>query len=81
MENLTNQILELGNGQKFFVLRQAAYKGNTYYLGAEITENEEEFTNNFTFFQRIEGEEGKFSVKVVKDETILEVLSKNIKLD
>ncbi len=81
MENLTNQILELGNGQKYFVLRQAAYKGNTYYLAAEITDNEEEFTNNFTFFQRIEGENGNFSVKVVRDQSVLEVLSKNIKLN
>ena len=81
MENLTNQILELGNDQKYFVLRQAAYKGNTYYLAAEITDNEEEFTNNFTFFQRIEGENGNFSVKVVRDQSVLEVLSKNIKLN
>ena len=50
MENLTNQILELGNGKKYFVLRQAAYKGETYYLCAEVTDNEEEFTNNFAFF-------------------------------
>ena len=54
MENLTNQILELGNGKKYFVLRQAAYKGETYYLCAEVTDNEEEFTNNFAFFQRVE---------------------------
>ena len=80
MENLTNQILELGNGKKWFVLRQAAFKGNTYYLAAELTDNEEDFTNNFTFFQRIE-EDGKFSVKVVKDKTVLETLAKNIKLD
>lgn len=80
MENLTNQILELGNGKKYFVLRQAAYKGETYYLCAEVTDNEEEFTNNFAFFQRVEVD-GKFSVKVVKDKAILETLAKNIKLD
>lgn len=80
MENLTNQILELGNGKKYFVLRQAAYKGNTYYLSVEVTADEENFTNNFTFFQRVELD-GKFNVKVVKDPAVLEVLSKNIKLE
>lgn len=80
MENLTNQILELGNGKKYFVLRQAAYKGETYYLCAEVTDNEEEFTNNFAFFQRVEVD-GKFNVKVVKDKAVLETLAKNIKLD
>ena len=31
MENLTNQVLELANGKKCFILRQAVYKGNTYF--------------------------------------------------
>ena len=35
MENLTNQILKLKSGKNYFVLRQAAYKGITYYFGAE----------------------------------------------
>lgn len=80
MENLTNQVLKLKSGTRYFVLRQAAYKGNTYYLGAELTENEEDFTNNFAFLERVE-KEGKFFVKEVKDKSVLEVLAKNIKLD
>lgn len=80
MENLTNQVLKLKSGTHYFILRQAAYKGNTYYLGAELTEDEEDFTNNFTFLERVE-KEGKFFVKEVKDKAVLEVLAKNIKLD
>ena len=79
MENLTNQELALANGQKFFVLRQAVYKGTTYYLSAELTDDEEDFTNNFIFLQKV-GDEG-LKVKRVTDQNIIEVLAKNIKLD
>ncbi|MBQ6284990.1 MAG: hypothetical protein IJK67_01580 [Bacilli bacterium] len=80
MENLTNQILELDSGKKYFVLRQALYKGVTYYLAVEVTEDEENFTNNFLFFERID-KDGKFTVKEVTDENILTVLAKNIKIE
>ena len=79
MENLTNQVLALANGKKYFVLRQAVYKGTTYYLCAELTADEEDFTNDFLFLQKV-GDEG-LKVKRVKDQNIIEVLAKNIKLD
>ena len=79
MENLTNQILDLKNGEKYFILRQAVYKGTTYYFGAEVTEDEEDFTNNFVFLEKV-GEEG-LKVKKVKDQAIIEVLAKNIKIN
>ena len=80
MENLTNQVLELESGKQYFVIRQASYKGTTYFLAAEITPDGEDFTNNFVFFENIE-ENGESRVKEVKDQAILEVLAKNIKLD
>lgn len=79
MENLTNQVLDLKNGKKYFVLRQAVYKGNTYFLVAELTNDEEDFTNNFAFLEKV-GSEG-LKVKKVTDKSIIEVLAKNIKLD
>ena len=80
MENLTNQVLNLKSGKKYFVLRQASYKGVTYFLGAEITPDREDFTNQFVFFEDIK-RDGKSLVKEVKDPAILQVLAKNIKLD
>lgn len=80
MENLTNQVLKLKSGRSYFVLRQAAYKGVTYYLGAEVTADGEDFTNNFAFLERVE-KDGKFFVKEVTDKAVLDVLTKNIKLD
>lgn len=85
MENLTNQILELDDGSKYFVLRQAAYKGKTYYFAGEIEDNEEEFTGEFIFLEKINSEDdsegGGFSVEEVVDPDVLRVLAKNIKLD
>lgn len=80
MENLTNQVLTLANGKGYLVLRQAAYRGNVYYLGAEVTPDGEDFTNEFVFFERVE-KDGKFNVKKVTDTEVLQVLGKNIKLD
>ncbi len=79
MENLTNQILELANGMKYFVLRQAVFKGNTYFLAAQVTEEEDNFTNDFVFLQKVEGDE--FKVKKVTDKNIIEILAKNIKIE
>lgn len=79
MENLTNQVLDLANGKKYFVLRQAVYRGVTYFLGAELTSDEENFKNEFAFLERV-GDEG-LKIKKVTDPSIIEVLAKNIKID
>ncbi len=79
MENITNQILDLENGKKYFVLRQAVYKGVTYFLGAELTPDEEDFTNNFVFLERVG--EGALMVKKVTDQAVIDVLAKNIKIE
>ncbi len=80
MENLTNQVLKLSNGLRYFVVRQATYRGVTYFLGAQVTEDGEDFTNNFVFLENV-GTDGKIAVKKVTDPKILEVLAKNIKIE
>ena len=79
MENLTNQVLNLEDGTKYFILRQAVYKGKTYFLGAELTPDGEDFTNEFVFLEKIEGEE--LEVELVTDKEVIEVLAKNIKIE
>ena len=80
MNNLTNQILALKSGKQYFVLRQASYKGVTYFLGSLTTTNGEYFTNDFAFLEKVD-KDGKFFVKEVTDKAVLDVLAKNIKLD
>ncbi|MBR4177766.1 MAG: hypothetical protein IKR57_00265 [Bacilli bacterium] len=79
MENLTNQVLRLEDNTRYFVLRQAVYKGKTYFLGAELTPDGEDFTNQFVFLEKVDGEE--LEVQVVTDKEIIEVLAKNIKIE
>ena len=79
MDNITNQVLDLENGKKYFVLRQAVYKGVTYFLGAELTEDEEDFTNNFVFLERVG--DGELMIKRVTDQAIIDILAKNIKIE
>lgn len=80
MNNLTNQILVLKSGKQYFVLRQASYKGVTYFLGAQTTPDGEDFTNEFAFLEKVD-KDGKFFIREVTDKSVLEVLAKNIKLD
>lgn len=80
MENLTNQVITLDNNHKYFIIRQALYKGKTYFLAAEVTDDEENFTNKFLFLER-KDEGGEFCVEEVTDSQILSVLAKNIKVE
>ena len=70
MDNITNQVLELSNGEKYFVIRQAVYKGTTYFFVGKLTDDEEDYTNEFACLER-----------VGTDESVIEVLAKNIKID
>ena len=74
MENLTNQVITLDNNHKYFILRQALYKGKTYFLAAGVTDDEEHFNNKFLFFEKVNDEEN-FRVEEVTDESILSVLA------
>ena len=80
MENLTNQILELSGGKKYLVIRQAAYKGKTYYFGGEVLEDESDFTDKFLFLERVE-RDGDVYIEEVTDKEVLGVLAKNIKIE
>jgi len=80
VENITNQVIELASGLKFYIIRQALYKGTTYYLAAKVTEDEEDFENEIAFLEKVD-KNGEEYVKIVKDSEVLSVLLNNISLD
>ena len=80
MENITNQVISLANGKKYYVMRQALYRGTTYLLAAGVEENEEKFTDEFTFLEVVIENNEKF-IKEVKDNEVLKVLLQNIKIE
>ncbi len=79
-ENITNKVIELKSGKKLLILRQARYKNTTYYYSVVLTDDEEDYTDEFIFLERKE-ENGKSFVSEVKDEEILKVLLKYIKIE
>ena len=80
MNNLTNKVITLKDKKKYYIIRQALYKSVTYYFAAEVTKDGEDFTGKFIFLEHYEKEDGAH-VREVTDNSILEVLAKNIKID
>ena len=80
MENLTNQVIKLEDGTRYFIIRQAVFRGSTYFLGAELTKDGDDFTNNFVFLEKL-GFGDELILEVVTDKEIIEILGKNIKIE
>ena len=40
MENRINKIMELADGNKYIIMKQAIYKNENYYIAIKITEDE-----------------------------------------
>ena len=78
MGNLINNILTLGNKEKYMVLNQAVYQNKSYYLVVQVSENEEEVLGKFKFLEETEVD-GEKAVVVVRDEKIIELLAKYLK--
>ena len=46
MENRINQVIELENGKEYYILKQAVYSGDNYFVAAEVTEDGEDLKEN-----------------------------------
>lgn len=75
MENLIYNIIELEGNNKYLIINQASYRGDTYYLANKTDEKEEELSDNFVIFKNILNQ-GKRAFEVVTDEGLLDVLIK-----
>ena len=42
MENRINQVVELENGKEYYILKQAVYGGDNYFVAAEVSEDGED---------------------------------------
>lgn len=79
MENRINHIITLDNGKKYFILKQAIYKGDNFFVAAEVTEDEEDITNTFLILHERK-EDGKNIVKVEQDKDVLAIILKHLDL-
>ena len=75
MENRTNKIIKFNEEEKYFVLKQAVYRGISYYMTVKTTPDGKDFTDEFQILQENE-RDGKSYFSRVKDEDTLSVLLK-----
>ena len=75
MENRTNKIIKFSENEKYFVLKQAVYKGNSYFMTVKTTPDGEDFTNEFYVMQETK-KDGKSSFSRVNDTKLLVLLLK-----
>lgn len=71
--------MQLDDGKKYVVFKQAIYKGSNYYVAAELDENEEPL-DSFRFFKETKENDEVF-VEAVTDENVIELLIQYLKLD
>ena len=79
MENRIHQVMELGNGKKYVVIKQDIYKGNNYFVDARLTDDEEDVLEEFVMFEEVE-KDGESAVLEVKDPNIYQMVCKYVGL-
>lgn len=75
MENKTNKTIKFSEEEKYFILKQAVFKGKSYYLTVRITPDGKDFTNEFAVLQENE-RDGKLFFSRVNDTKTLGILLK-----
>jgi len=75
MENRTNKTIKFSEDEKYFILKQAVFKGNSYFLTVRITPDGNDFTNEFAVLQEKE-RDGHLYFSRVNDTKTLGILLK-----
>lgn len=75
MDNKINKIINLEDNDKVFVVNQAIYNNQNYYLTVGIDPITLQFNDEFAVYTELV-EDGKPLLKVVKDQTLLDLLLK-----
>ena len=73
MINRINQVMELADGKKYVVVKQAIYKFKTYYVCLRVTDDEENVLEELVVFEEVDYNNQK-SVQKVKDQNILKLV-------
>ena len=77
-----NEVIELAHGKKHIVLDVTKYEGKYYYYVVEVTQDEQDVTNNFKVITTV-SENGNLFVKTVKDyilDDLVRIFKKNLNI-
>lgn len=75
MQNRINEIIALGNGKKYIIVKQAIYKNENYYAVVGIADDEETLLEEYAILHELEYE-GQRSVEKVTDLQTLKLITK-----
>ena len=73
MENNINKVITLENDKKYYIMKQAIYKSQTYYLVAEVTEDGTDIKDKFALVHELYVD-GKRCIELVNDQETMKVL-------
>ena len=77
MVDRTNQIMVLGDDEKYIVLKQFNFPDATYYYTDKLSKDEETPLEEFMFFKNVEENSLTYMAEVT-DASILEELNKKL---
>ena len=80
MENRTNQIIELGDGTKYIIVRHLVYQDESYYISNRITVDEKDLLEEVMIMHEVK-KDGKVFVEKVVDPELLQVLINNAEIE
>lgn len=75
MENIIGKMLELEDGKKYAVMRQALYRGDSYFIANKLTDDGEDTTNEFAVLHAFTNE-GDTMIEQVTDTKMMELIMK-----
>ena len=80
MENRTNQIIELGDGTKYIIIRHLVFKDESYYISNRITDDEKDLLEEVMIMHEVK-KDGKLFIEKVTDPELLQVIINNAQID
>ena len=80
MENRTNQIIELGDGTKYIIIRHLVFKDESYYISNRITDDEKDLLEEVMIMHEVK-KDGKLFIEKVTDPELLKVIINNAQID
>ena len=79
IENLSDEIRELENGKEYYILKQAVYSGDNYFVAAEVTEDGEDLKENFSILHESK-ENGESFIEFERDPKTIQILLKHLNI-
>ena len=80
MENRTNQIIELGDGTKYIIIRHLVFKDESYFISNRITDDEKDLLEEVMIMHEVK-KDGKLFIEKVTDPELLQVIINNAQID